>query len=124
MVVTVLDLKEKYKEYIDINGKFKRDVENNILFPVVRGIYETSSNTSGYLLASFIYGPSYLSFEYALSFHNLILERAFTYTNATFNKRKHKEYKNMFGYYTYRDIPKLLFNILLKHMWKVLIHTL
>lgn len=34
MVVTVLDLKEKYKEYIDINGKFKRDVENNILFPV------------------------------------------------------------------------------------------
>lgn len=114
MIVTVLDLKEKYKEYADINGKIKRDVESNILFPVVRGIYETNSNTSGYLLASFIYGPSYLSFEYALSFHNLIPERVVIYTSATFNKRKNKEYRNRFGYYTYRDIPKTAFHYFVK----------
>lgn len=114
MIVTVLDLKEKYKEYIDINGKIKRDVKNNVLFPVVRGIYETNTNTSGYLLASFIYGPSYLSFEYALSFHNLIPEKVVTYTSATFNKRKNKEYKNMFGYYTYKDIPKTAFHYFVK----------
>lgn len=66
MVVTVLDLREKYKYYTDINGKIKRDVDNKVLFPLVRGIYETSIHTSGYLLSSFIYGPSYLSFEYAL----------------------------------------------------------
>jgi len=114
MVVTTLDLKEKYKEYTDINGKIKRDVKSNILFPVVRGIYETNSNTSGYLLASFIYGPSYLSFEYALSFHNIIPERVVTYTSATFNKRKNKEYKNVFGYYTYRDIPKTAFHYFVK----------
>lgn len=114
MIITTLDLKEKYKGYADINGKIKRDVENNILFPVVRGIYETNSNTSGYLLASFIYGPSYLSFEYALSFHNLIPERVITYTCATFNKRKKKEYNNIFGYYTYRDIPKTAFHYYVK----------
>lgn len=114
MVVTTLDLKEKYKGYSDINGRIKRDVENNILFPVVRGLYETNIHTSGYLLSSFIYGPSYLSFEYALSLHNLIPERVVAYTNATFNKRKNKEYKNIFGYYTYRDVPKSAFPYFVK----------
>lgn len=109
MVVTVLDLKEKYKDYADINGKIKRDVDNNILFPIVRGIYETNENTDGYLLSSYIYGPSYLSFEYALSFHHMIPERVVVYTNATFNKRKSKIYENHFGIYTYRDVPKEAF---------------
>ena len=106
MIITVLDLKEKYKDYSDINGKIKRDVCDNILFPVVRGIYETNKYTNGYLLASYIYVPSYLSFEYALSFHNLMPERVVIYTSATFNKRKSKEYKNDFGLFTYRDVPK------------------
>lgn len=39
MIVTILDLKKKYMEYADINCKIKRDVKNNILFPVVRGIW-------------------------------------------------------------------------------------
>ncbi len=106
MILTILDLKEKYKSYSDINGKIKRDVANNILFPVVRGIYETNKHTSGYLLSSFIYGPSYLSFEYALSFHNLIPEKVVSYTNATYNKSKSKAYKNKFGVFLYRDVPK------------------
>lgn len=106
MIVTIFDLKDKYKRYSDINGKIKRDVKNNLLFPVVRGIYETNKHTSGYLLASFIYNPSYLSFEYALSFHNLIPEKVVSYTSATFNKNKSKAYKNSFGLFLYRDVPK------------------
>lgn len=106
MIVTIPNLKAKYTNYSDINGKIKRDVAEGNLFLVVRGIYETNKNTSGYLLASFIYGPSYLSFEYALSFHNLIPERVISYTNATFNKNKTKKYKNSFGLFLYRDVPK------------------
>ncbi len=109
MIVTTLYLKEKYKDYTDINGKIKRDVENGILFPLVRGIYETNSETDGFLLSSYIYGPSYLSFEYALSYHNMIPERVMMYTNATFNKRKSKLYKNHFGIFAYRDVPKDVF---------------
>ncbi|HZJ89558.1 MAG TPA: hypothetical protein VFD05_02590 [Bacilli bacterium] len=109
MVLTILELKEKYKDYADINGKIKREVDNNILFPIVRGLYETNKNVSGYLLAAFIYGPSYLSFEYALAFHNLIPERVAVYTNATFGKRKSKQYENMFGNYIYRDVPDAAF---------------
>lgn len=109
MIITTLDLKEKYKSYTDINGKIKRDIDKGILFPLVRGIYETNSNTEGFLLASYIYGPSYISFEYALSFHNIIPERVVVYTNATFNKRKSKSYQNHFGLFTYRDVPKSAF---------------
>ncbi|MGD9909847.1 MAG: hypothetical protein AB7U79_04480 [Candidatus Izemoplasmatales bacterium] len=109
MIVTTLNLKEKYKDYTDINGKIKRDIDKGFLFPLVRGIYETSSSIDGFLLASYIYGPSYLSFEYALSYHNLIPERVVVYTNATFNKRKSKSYQNHFGLYTYRDVPNAAF---------------
>lgn len=114
MIVTTLDLKEKYKEYTDINGKIKRDIDMGILFPLVRGIYETNSHIEGYLLASYIYGPSYLSFEYALSFHNIIPEKVVVYTNASFNKRKTKSYQNRFGLYTYRDVPKEAFPLFVK----------
>ena len=109
MIITILNLKEKYIDFTDINGKIKRDIDNGILFPIVRGIYETNGNTDGFLLTSYIYSPSYLSFEYALSFHNIIPERVVVYTNATFNKRKSKTYKNHFGLFTYRDVPKEAF---------------
>jgi len=114
MIITILNLKEKYKDYTDINGRIKRDVDNSILFPLVRGVYETNGDTDGFMLSSYIYGPSYLSFEYALSFHNLIPERVVVYTNATFNKRKSKAYKNHFGLFTYRDIPMEAFPYFVK----------
>lgn len=41
---------------------------------VVKGIYETNSDTAGYLLAGSIYGPSYLSFDFALSYYGMIPE--------------------------------------------------
>lgn len=109
MIITTLNLKEKYKKYTDVNGKIKRDIDKGVLFPLVRGIYETNSHIDGFLLASSIYGPSYLSFEYALSFHHMIPERVVVYTNATFNKRKSKSYQNHFGIFTYKDVPKKAF---------------
>ena len=114
MIITVLNLKEKYKNYTDTNGKIKRDIDKGVMFPLVRGIYETNRYTDGYLLSSYIYGPSYLSFEYALSFHNIIPERVVVYTNATFNKRKSKTYQNQFGLFTYRDVPKEAFPFMVK----------
>ncbi|MFU8785792.1 MAG: type IV toxin-antitoxin system AbiEi family antitoxin domain-containing protein [Candidatus Izemoplasmataceae bacterium] len=109
MIITTLNLKEKYKDYTDINGKIKRDIDKGFLFPLVRGIYETNESVDEFLLASYIYGPSYLSFEYALSYHNLIPERVVVFTSATFNKRKSKVYQNYFGHYTYRDVPNAAF---------------
>ncbi|NLC64710.1 MAG: hypothetical protein GX753_03475, partial [Erysipelothrix sp.] len=80
-------------------------------FPVIRGLYETDKNVSGYLLASSIYNPSYLSLDFALSFYGLIPETVYTFTSVTFKKNKKKTYKTSFGTYTYRDIPELAYPV-------------
>ena len=107
MVISIQQLLDKYKDYVDPKGKIRRDVESGKLFHIVRGLYETDRNVDGSYLAQFIYGPSYLSFEYVLSKYGLIPEEAKrTYTCATFGKRRRKHYANAFGDYLYRDVPK------------------
>lgn len=105
MIVTVDDLLLKYKNYTDARGKIKRDIDSGGLFPLVRGIYETDKNVSGMFLASYIYGPSYLSFDYALAYYGMIPEKVYIYSSATYNKRKVKRYSNRFGDFIYRDVP-------------------
>ncbi len=116
MIVYNLELKDKFKNYSNINNKISRDIKNGKLFKIVNGIYETNSNTPAYLLASSIYGPSYISFEFALAYYGAIPERVFTVTCATYNKKKKKEYHTRFGNFTYRDVPPLAYpkEILLK----------
>ena len=75
------------------------------LLQLTRGIYETDKNAPGYCLAGAIFGPSYLSFDYALSFYGLIPEAVYTFTSATFDKKKVREQENHFGRFTYRDVP-------------------
>lgn len=74
-------------------------------------MYETNPNVNAYLLANSIYGPSYLSFDFALSYYGLIPEKVTTYTSATCEKKKKKEYSNQFGNYSYRDVPTLAYPI-------------
>ena len=96
---------KNYNDYSNKDTKLLRDIKDKKLFKIINGLYETDPNTPGYLLASSIYGPSYISFEYALSYYGLIPERVTTITCATFEKNKKKEYITDFGTFTYRDIP-------------------
>lgn len=98
-------IKNNLKEYSNKNNKISRDIKSGKLYKIVPGLYETDPNTPGYLLAGSIYGPSYISFEYALSYYGLIPERVSAITCATFDKKKKKEYNTDFGVFTYRDIP-------------------
>ena len=117
MILSQEDLKIKYKEYSDVKGKVRREVAAGNLIPLVRGLYETDANVSGKYLAGHIYGPSYLSFDYALSVYSLIPEIVFnTFTSATFKKSKTKTYQNHFGTFIYKDIPEAVysFGVLIK----------
>lgn len=106
MIYSLNDLSIRFKDYTDIRGKIGREVKSGRLIPVARGLYETDANISGKYLAGRIFGPSYLSFDYALYIHSLIPEAIYnTYTSATFKKEKTKSYHNTFGTFTYRDIP-------------------
>lgn len=105
MIITSEIAKKKLSNYSNKNNKISRDIMDGKLFKIVTGLYETNCNTAPYLLASSIYGPSYISFEYALSIYGLIPERVNTITSATFNKKKSKQYNTKFGFFTYRDVP-------------------
>ena len=111
MIFTTQQLIEKYDNLADPKGRISRDVDKGLLFPVSRGFYENNQDTDGIKLAQFIYGPSYLSFDYVLAYYSIIPEAVYkTYTCATFGKKKKKKYKNIFGNYIYRDIPKEVYS--------------
>ncbi len=110
MLVSFDALAQQFADYTDVKGKIRREVQSGRLVQVVKGLYETDARTDGKYLAGAIYGPSYLSFDYALSVHALIPETVYnTYTSATFRKGKTKRYENAFGTFLYRDIPAAVY---------------
>ena len=105
MIVTTSMLKEKFHDYANPLDKIKRDADKGVIIRLAKGIYETDKNTEPCLLASSILSPSYLSFDWALSFYGLIPERVFAITSASLGLKKNKTFENQFGRYEYTDIP-------------------
>ena len=114
MILTNNMIKENLKEYSNKNTKICREIKKGNLIKIVNGLYETNSSVNGYLLAGSIYGPSYLSFDFALSYYGLIPEKVTAFTNATFNKKRKKMYNNQFGTYLYRDVPEKVYPLEVK----------
>ncbi len=111
MVLTTAMLREKLKNYQDSAGKISRMCKDGEIFYLTRGVYETDRSVPGYCLAPVIYGPSYLSFDYALSRYGLIPEAVYTFTSATCDKKKKKSYENIFGNFSYQDVPLKAYSI-------------
>lgn len=110
MLISFDALAQQFAGYTDVKGKIRREVQGGRLVQVARGLYETDARTDGKYLAGAIYGPSYLSFAYALSVHALIPDAVYgTYTSATFRKGKTKRYENAFGTFLYRDVPAAVY---------------
>ena len=109
MIKSTAMLLDEFSGYADPFGKIKRLCGEGKLYLLTRGVYETDGSLPGYLFAPAIYGPSYLSFDYALARHGLIPEAVCEYTCATCGKGKKKHYSNHFGDYSYRDVPSAAF---------------
>ncbi len=114
MIKTTNMMLESLKDYANPKAKLARMVKNRECFPIVKGLYETERNVPAHLLAGSIYGPSYISFEYALGHYGLIPERVVVVTCATFEKKKKKRYETMFGTFSYRDVPAAAFPLALR----------
>lgn len=104
-------LKSVLKNYKNPRVKINDLIKRNNIVRVKKGLYVFGSNISQNLytketLSNLIYGPSYISMEYALSYYGIIPERAETITNVT-NKRN-KMFETPIGRFTYKYInPKL-----------------
>ena len=107
MIKTSAMLVDELKNYANPISKIRHLVEKGELISVVRGLYETDRNVPGYYLAGSIYGPSYLSFEFALGYHSLIPEAVYQFTSATVEKKRQKQYATPYGMFTYRDVLNL-----------------
>ena len=91
MIKTTEILIQEYNSYSNPKMKIGRLVKEGKLIPIIKGLYETDSSIPGHYLAGIIYGPSYLSFEFALSWHNLIPEAVYTFTSASYSKKKNAQ---------------------------------
>lgn len=110
MIITTSILKERYHDYANPLDKIKRDADKGVIFRLTNGIYETDKNIDPCLLASSMLSPSYLSFDWALSYYGFIPEKVVAITSASLKNRKNKTFKNYFGRYEYTDIPSNAFS--------------
>jgi len=108
-IVDTLRVKEALRNVSDKRGKIARMIHSGALLQLRRGLYATRRELNPYCLAASIYGPSYISFEAALSFHGLIPEAVYEITSATL--KRSREFENVFGRYRYRKIPKEVYPI-------------
>lgn len=111
MIKTSAMLYEELSDYVNPAAKIRRMTEQGKLFPIIRGLYETDPDVPPYCLSRIIYGPSYISFDYALAWFGLIPEKVSVITAASFQKRKMKTYSTRFGVFTYRDVPSSVYPI-------------
>ena len=84
------------------------------LIRLKRGLYVVSSEVSGKpvnacLCANHIYGPSYVSQQWALRWYGLIPERVYTMTSVT--TKRTREFENSLGRFTYEQVKPEYFAI-------------
>lgn len=89
------------------HGIIKRAIRQRLLMPVRRDLYLIKNTKmpppDTFEIATIIYGPSYVSFESALSFHGWIPEAVRTTTCASVKRTK--EFETPLGIFSYEHIP-------------------
>ena len=108
-IVDSLQLKEVLGNLSDKRGKIARMLRSGEMFHLRRGLYATRRDLHPHCLAGSIYGPSYISFETALSFYGLIPEAVCEIMSATL--RRSRTFENVFGRFRYNTIPKKVYPV-------------
>lgn len=108
-IVDSLRMKALLGSTSDKRGKIARMIGSGELISLRRGLYATRRDLNPLCLAASVYGPSYISFETALSYHGLIPEAVYEITSATL--RRPAEFRNPFGRFRYRRVPEKVYPI-------------
>ena len=110
MYYDTLYLINSLSDYASPKMKLTSLVKSGEYTRIRRGLYIKGNDYNLKTLANVIYGPSYISFEYALSYYGMIPERVETVTSAVYNKNKDKVFETPAGRFTYRYInPEIYF---------------
>jgi len=102
-------LQNHFADYANPKAKIGRLVRQGILHRLKRGLYiKAEAAQDPFVLgkaANRLYGPSYVSFVYALRWHGMIPEHVPHITSATFHKGRTKRYDTPVGSFFYQDVP-------------------
>lgn len=98
--------------YTRINDKIADLKRRGMIASLKSGLYVHTSTLSSNIvskemIANNLLGPSYISFDYALSFYGLIPERVHEVTSAT--TKRSKAFQTDFGVFSYRQINKEIY---------------
>lgn len=107
-------LLDNLKEYRYPRNKISKLIKSKEIIRIKKGIYifgekYRKNRFSREVLANIIYGPSYISLEYALSYYGLIPERIETITSVT--TKYNKQFTTPVGLFIYKSIPVALYSI-------------
>ena len=94
-------------KYTGIHQKINNLLRSGVITRIKKGLYIFGSAYNlvpvcKETLANLIYGPSYISLEYALAYYGLIPERVETITSVT--PKRNKEFKTPIGHFTYQHL--------------------
>lgn len=111
MIKTALQLQTELEGYASPKSKISQMIKKREIFRVRRGVYVTSLQDPKFPVASVLRSPSYISFQTALSYHQIIPERAHAIMSAGFNLDKEYVYDTPLGRYSFHYIPEKVFPI-------------
>ena len=97
------------RSYASPKSKLTQMIKNGQIIQIARGVYATSFEDPRLPAASMIHSPSYISFETALAYHQMIPERVHEVKSAGFRLHKQKAFDTPFGRYSFLYIPETVF---------------
>jgi len=107
-------LSHALKEYAHPRDKIKDLIRKKVIIRVKKGLYIFGEDYrrrpySREILANLIYGPSYISLEYALQYYGLIPERVEAVTSVSSGRSR--RFSTPVGIFTYKIVPTEAFTI-------------
>ncbi len=118
MIKTSMGLMDEFTDYNSPRSKVTRLIDQRQIIQLRRGLFidRTESEISLKAISGTLYGPSYVSFETALSYYQLIPEKVNNITCASFNKNKNKEYHTDIASFYYYHVPNAVYPLSLKQV--------
>ncbi len=108
-VIDAMFVKDQFRGLSDRRGKIARLLASGELVCLRRGLYTRHSSYHPFCFAASMYGPSYVSYESALSYYGLIPEAVYAITSATL--KRPATFENGFGNYVYHRVPREVYAI-------------
>lgn len=106
-----MTLVHELRDYASPKARITRMIRSGEIIQVRKGIFLDADDRQYSLksLASIIYGPSYISFEYALAHYGLIPEKVNAITSATYKKNKNRTFHTPVGNFYYYYLPAAVY---------------